>query len=251
MAQQETKAGPARVAPLQRADPPALGSVVLTGRIQADESAVVFAGEQAGEPVVVVMLTVGAAEDSFARARFHAAVDARLTDGGAVVDQELEPDFAPWVAVRADSYDAALSAAGPLVATLTVAEHEPAGRHRGPAFAPHWYRRATLGRWRLWPLPWPRWLRSAGIWTFAAAFALCLAIAAAALLISVLVLRTLPTPPTPPTPPSGPSLPVPPVPVPAPTRSNPPSTPPSSGPTPSSPGPQRSNGPRSGVPPII
>jgi hypothetical protein len=249
MAQHETKRTAARVGPLHRADPPALGSVVVTGRIQADESAVVFAGERAGDPVVVVMLTVGAADDSFARARFHAAVDGRLTDGGAIVDQDQDPDFAPWVAVRADSFDAALAAAGPLVATLTVAEHEPTGRPRGPAFAPHWFRGATLGRWRLWPLPWPRWLRTAGVWTFAAAFALCLAIATAALLISILVLRTLPTPPTPPTPPSGPSLPVPPVPVP-PTRSSPPTSTPSTGPS-SPPGPQRSNGPSSGVPPIV
>jgi hypothetical protein len=250
MAQHETKPLPVRVGPLDRADPPALGSVVLTGRMKSDESAVVFAGERDGEPVVVIMLSAGAADDPFAQARFRAAID-RLGDGASVVDTETDPDFAPWVAVRAASYDAALTAAAPLVGTLTVADHEPTGQPRGPAFAPHWYRHGSLGRWRLWPLPWPRWLRTAGMWTFMVAFALCLAIATAALLISILVLRTLPTPPTPPTPPSGPSLPVPPVPVPSPNRSTPPTTPPSNGPTNPFPTPGPSTGPGSGVPPIV
>jgi hypothetical protein len=250
MTQHETKHLPIRVGPLDRADPPALGSVVLTGRMRSDESAVVFAGESDGEPVVVIMLSAGAANDSFARARFRAAID-RLTDGTSVVDRETDPDFSPWIAVRADSSDAALTAAAPLVDTLTVADHKPTGEPRGPAFAPHWYRRAALGRWRLWPLPWPRWLRTAGMWTFTAAFALCLVIAAAALLISILVLRTLPTPPRPPTPPSGPSLPVPPVPVPSPNRSTQPTGPPSNGPTNPFPAPGPSSGPGSGVPPVV
>jgi hypothetical protein len=73
----------------------------------------------------------------------------------------------------------------------------PAGEVRGPDFRPHWYRRRGAGRWRVWPLPWPTSLNTAGRWTFVAAFALMVAIASLALWIAVLIYHTQPPAPRP------------------------------------------------------
>jgi hypothetical protein len=242
-----------RIAALERGDPPALGDVLLTGRLDADESAVVFAGEREGEPVVAVMLSDGAAADSFARARFRDAVEERQRRSDHVIEFENNTQFAPWVAVSAESYTAGASVASSLIEAITLADREAIGSKKGPDYLPHWYKEGRLGRWRIWPLPWPRWLRSVGMWTFSAAFALVLAIATTALIISVLALRTLPPPPVPPSPSTGPGLPIPPIPTPS--RTSPPTTTPgsptpSTGPSGPSPTPTGPRGP-TGQPPIV
>jgi hypothetical protein len=227
--------------------------VLLTARLDADESAVVFAGERDGEPVVAVMLSTGAAADSYARARFRDAVEERQRRSDDVIEYENDSDFAPWVAISAESYAAGTAAASSMVAAITLADRTTVGSKKGPDFRPHWFRNSRLGRWRMWPLPWPRWLRSVGMWTFSAAFALVLAIATTALVISVLLLRTLPPPPVPPSPSTGPGLPIPPIPTPS--RTSPPNTTPGS-PTPSTgpsgPSPTPSGPPgTTGQPPIV
>jgi hypothetical protein len=241
-----------QVTSLERGDPPALGDVVLNGRLVADESAVVFAGEHDGDPVVAVMLTAGAAADSYARARFRDAVQQRRETADDVLMSEDDSDFAPWVAMSADSSTSGAKSASALIAAVTLADREPIGTERGPGYRPHWFKKRRLGRWRIWPLPWPRWLRSVGMWTFSAAFALILAIATTALIISVLTLRTLPKPPVPPSPSTGPGLPIPPVPSPTqPTR--PPTTPASPTPStgPSGPSPSTVQPGTTGQPPIV
>src|SRR6478736_9703785 len=105
-----------RVQPLLRSDPPRLGEIVLSGRLEVTAAGIVYAGVLADQPVAVALLTEGAETDSYARARFSDAVrDARL-DGAstAVVAGEDEPDIAPWVAVRADSWDDGATLAGAL-----------------------------------------------------------------------------------------------------------------------------------------
>lgn len=203
--------------PLERRDPPALGGIELTGRLTSTDSGVVYAGRAGGQPVVVVVLTEGAERDSYARARFQQAAGA-VSGGGpdGVVAADADVDIAPWVAVRADTWQDGLGAARALLAPVTL-EHLPdVGEPAGPVFRPHWAERNGVGRWRLWPLPWPAALTAASRWTYLAAFALMLAIAAIALWIAVRIFED--QPPVPPGPGPGP------IPLPTPT------SPPTSGP---------------------
>ena len=210
--------------PLLPGDPPRLGRVRLTGRVHDDDAGTVYAGElgsgtdlsDAGA-VVVVLLGAGAEGDSYARARFRQAVAAiRADDAAAVVDAEDEVDIAPWVALRADSLEGAVGLGGGVLAAVTLAHLPPVGRPSGPQFRPHWFSRAGVGRWRLWPLPWPTSLTSAGRWTFVAAFALVLLIASLALWLAIQVFAHRPPSPVP-QPQPGPITQPPPPPTPTPT----------------------------------
>lgn len=176
-----------RVRPLLRSDPPRLGEIDLSGRLEVSDAGIVYAGVLADEPVAVALLTAGAERDSYARARFHDAVrDARLAGTDTfVVAGEDEPEIAPWVAVRAGSWADGAKLAGALLAPVTLGDLVPAGDVRGPDFRPHWQSRGGPGRWRTWPLPWPTGLTAAGRWTYVASFALVLAIASVALFIAV------------------------------------------------------------------
>lgn len=216
-----------RVLPLERSDPPRLGDVALSGRLEVTDAGIVYAGVLADQPVAVAMLTAGAEVDSYARARFHDAVhDARLagTDT-AVMAGEDEPEIAPWVAVRADSWDDGVKLAGALLAPVTLEQLAPVGPVRGPGFRPHWHSRPGPGRWRVWPLPWPTALSAAGRWTYVASFALVLAISAIALFIAVTLFEDQPPAPV------NPPFPTPIQPTPSirpttpPTTSTPPGTP--------------------------
>ncbi len=210
--------------PLERRDPPALGGIELTGRLASTDSGVVYAGRAGGQPVAVVVLTEGAERDSYARARFQQA--AGVPVGNSVVAADADVDIAPWVAVRADNWSEGLGAARALLAPVTL-EHLPdVGKPAGPVFRPHWAERTRVGRWRMWPLPWPATLTAASRWTHLAAFALVLAIAAIALWIAVKIFED--QPPVPPGPGPGP--------IPFPTPTSPPTSGPGSpSPTPTSP----------------
>lgn len=206
------------VSPLLRSDPPRLGEVALSGRLEATDSGVVYAGVLDEQPVVVALLSTGAETDSYARARFHDAVrDARLNGSDTdVLAGEDDPDIAPWVAVRASSWGDGAKLAGALLAPVALEHLPPTSPARGPRFRPHWWDRTGPGRWRVWPLPWPSALTSAGRWTALAAFAIVVAIASIALFIAVKIFED--QPPAPVTPP----YPVPSVPTPS---QQPPTTP--------------------------
>jgi hypothetical protein len=227
------------VQPLLRADPPRLGDIALSGRLDVSDAGIVYAGVLADEPVAVAMLTSGAEADGYARARFHDAVrDARLAGSDVtVVAGEDEPEIAPWVAVRADSWADAAKLAGALLAPVTVEHVSPVGAVRGPAFRPYWHSRGGPGRWRTWPLPWPPSLTATGRWTYVASFALVLAIASVALFIAVQLFDNQPPAPV------GPPFPAPSTPIP--TERPTPSTGPTSPSTrsPSIPGGTRPGGP--------
>jgi hypothetical protein len=188
------------VHPLERRDPPMLGAVLIHGRLAASDAGVVYAGQLIDQLVVVVALTDGAETDSFGRARFDLAVQAVIDDRtGDVVAADRDADVAPWVALAStDDWGEALGVAGRVLAPVTLTDVAPIGAVRGPDFRPHWYQRRGIGRWRLWPLPWPRDLNAAGRWTFVAAFGLMLVIAALALWIATLVFHSQPVPPPPP-----------------------------------------------------
>ena len=231
-------------APLRRGDPPGLGDVTLTGRLGETDAGIVYDGSRDGERVVVVLLTEGAETDSYARARFAESLDGvsrRAPE--TVVAREIDPEVAPWAALAVDDDGGGQRAAHRLLAAVTLEDRPTVGRQRGPQFRPHWYRRDGAGRWRLWPLPWPLTLSSAGRWTFAASFLLMLAIAALALWIAVLVFRNQAPPPPGPGPGPGP---VPPPTSPSPTPTPTPPTTPGPGPSPS--GPTVSGSP---APPIV
>lgn len=205
--------GAVSVSPLHRRDPRKLGGVHIGGRLAATDTGIVYAGQLDGRPVAVAMLSEGAELDSYARARFAQARDSLASSGtptepaGASAEGSDSPtvlagdddiDIAPWVAVPADTWDAGLAATAALLAPVTLEQMPPVGVPQGPEFRPYWTARRGVGRWRIWPLPWPTSLTSASRWTFVAAFALVLAIAAIALWIAVKLFQNqAPAPPGP------------------------------------------------------
>ncbi len=199
-----------RVLPLLRTDPPRLGDIALSGRLEVADAGIVYAGVLDDQPVAVALLSAGAESDSYARARFSDAVrDARLVGSdSSVVAGEDEPEVAPWVAVRAHSWADGAKLAGALLAPVTLEHLVPIGPARGPGFRPHWHAARDPGRWRVWPLPWPSGLSAAGRWTHIASFALVLAISTVALFIAVKLFENQPPAPVNPPFPT-PSLPTP------------------------------------------
>lgn len=200
-----TQRSQVRVQPLERGDPPMLGDVLLRGRLGASDAGVVYAGQLVDQAVAVVLLSGGAEVDSFARARFEAAGEALADEGGSrgetgdVLASERDAEVAPWFAIAAGvAWAEGLGASRRLLDAVTLDDVEPVGAVRGPGFRPHWYRRRGLGRWRIWPLPWPVSFSAAGRWTFVAAFALMVGIASMALWIAVLIYHTQPPAPRPP-----------------------------------------------------
>jgi hypothetical protein len=226
--------------PLLRRDPPAVGDVRLTGRLGSHDAGMVYAGRLDDEDVAVVMLTDGAEADSYARARFRDATATLENDRPGVVAGEDDEELAPWVAVTVSSWSDGLQVSHALLTAVTLADQPPVGTVHGPAFRPHWWERSGVGRWRLWPMPWPSRLSAAGRWTFVASFGVACAIAALALFIVIQVFQnTVPPPPGP-----GPG----PGPLPPPTQPTPTS------PSPTSPhGPSPTLGPSTGqpYPPIV
>ena len=233
-----------RVLPLERRDPPAFGDVDVTGRLAVTDAGILYAGVSAGRDVVLVVLTEGAESDPYARARFGEAV--RLLgeqQPGRLVASDDDAEIAPWAAVAAETLENAVAVGHTLLAPVTLADTPQIGVVRGPDFRPHWFRRRDVGRWRLWPLPWPASLTSAGRWTYLASFAVVLLIATVALWLAIWAFRDQPT--TPPAP--GPNPPGPTTPSPTPSPSQP-GTPTPTAPQPT-PGPGPSQG--TGIPPIV
>lgn len=211
---------------LTKDDPPRLGPVTLLGRLDATDAGVIYAGSLEGASVATVLLSQGAELDSYGRARFLQAIDQHVENGGAeILASQLDDGaVAPWVAVPAATWPAALSVGETLLAPVTLKHLPGVGLEQGPAFRPHWFARSGPGRWHIWPLPWPALIQSASRWSLLLSFACVIAIAALALLIAVKVFETQPPVPPPPPPPQ-------PTNQPAPTLDPDPNSPPSTGPT--------------------
>lgn len=226
---------------LRRGDPPQLGDVVLVGRLAATDAGFVYAGRAGRQLAAVVMLGAGAETDSYGRARFlHALETAQADPEHPVLALETDPDVAPWVAVAVPSWEVAHHLGNELLAPVVLDDVPHATPASGPSFRPHWYQRIGVGRWRLWPLPWPSALSTIGRWTYLASFALVLLIASVALLIAVKIFED--QPPVPPPPP----VPVPP----GPTPPSPTTTPTSPTPTDVEPQSPRQSG-EVPIPPIV
>jgi hypothetical protein len=230
---------------LRRGDPPQLGDLVVVGRLAVTDSGFVYAARAGRDLAAVVLLNEGAESDSYGRARFLEAIEIAQGDPEhPVLGSETDPEVAPWVAVAVPSWEVGHRIGRELLAPVTLDDVPHATTAAGPAYRPHWYQRGAVGRWRLWPLPWPRSLTSAGRWTYLASFGLVLLIATLALLIAVKIFENQPPSPPPPGP-------VPPGPTP-PSPSGPPTPSPSGPPTPTQ-GPPTSPGDtgESSVPPIV
>lgn len=199
----------------------------LDARLAAQASGVVYlAHEQEvtaseGEtPVLLVLLSQGAAADAAARDRFSGLVnklhlDAVIARGGKGQDAgKLAKKFrstegnppssdgaasAPWVAlVQGQGFDADAISAN-LLEEVQLSMLAQQGAPSGPDYEHYWINRVQPGLARMWPLPWPGRTDRAGWLSIFIAWLLTLLFAALAVLIAILVFRNLP-PESPPPP---------------------------------------------------
>ena len=215
---------------LRRGDPPQLGDLVVVGRLAVTDSGIVYAARSGRDLAAVILLNEGAETDSYGRARFLEAVATAQGDPEhPVLASETHTEVAPWVAVGVPSWEVGRQIGCGLLAPVTLDDVPHTTAAAGPAYRPHWYQRSGVGRWRLWPLPWPAALTTAGRWTYVASFGLVLLIAALALLIAVKIFENQPPSPPPPGPvPPGPTPPSPsqtPTPTPPTPTQGPPTSP--------------------------
>ncbi|GAB3758589.1 hypothetical protein GCM10028864_44040 [Microlunatus parietis] len=265
------------VHPLLPDDPPKIGGFWLDARLTAGPSGVVYTGHgphptdrtaPAEVPVMIVLLSEGAAGDAAARDRFAGVVNAMHIDtvlarGGegqdtgrlgrryqSDDDDPVTPDghpAAPWAALAYDGSPAAAAEAQRVLDEVTLATLPMQGQPSGPDYRLYWIDRIKPGLARLWPLPWPGRYDRAGWVSILISWLLMMLLAALAVLIAILIFRNQP--------PQSPPPPIPPTASPPPSGSPPPSSgspPPSSGsPPPSSGSPSPSSGspsPSSGSP---
>jgi hypothetical protein len=209
--------------PLEPADPTRVGDFWLDARLVAGPSGVAYVAHEEGEaPVMVVLLSQGAADDAAARDRLAGQVDRMHIDtvvarGGLDQDRgrmgakfRSEADDppsvdgvppAPWVALAFDGSAAAVQEARRLLAEVDLAWLPQQGRPAGPDYKLHWSDRRSPGRAHVWPLPWPGRRDRGGKTSIVAAFLLMLLLAAVAILLAILIFSQ--SPPAPPSPPSG------------------------------------------------
>ena len=220
------------LSPLLPEDPPKVGDFWLDARLTASPSGIAYAGHDAGNtPVMLIMLSEGASADPAARDRLAGVVnkmhiDTVIARGGHGQDEgrlgrrfrdesddPVDPDdapLAPWVALAYDGSAAAVAEADRILAEVDLSRVPLQGSPTGPDYRLHWIDETRPGIARLWPLPWPgRHDRSSWV-SILASWLLMLLLAALAILIAILIFdqapQQSPPPPVPPTaspPPSG------------------------------------------------
>ena len=202
-------------------DPPLIGGFWLDGRLAARASGVAFLAHEAGpsaggdEPVMLIILSQGAAEDAAARDRLAGEVnkmhaDTVIARGGAGQNEgrlagkyradKDEPipaedtAVAPWVALAYDGTVDAIAEADRVLRSVDLSSTPPLGAVRGPGFQLPWVNRTKPGNWRRWPLPWPGRSDRASWVPMLVSWLLMLVLAALALLIIVLLFQNPPPP---------------------------------------------------------
>jgi hypothetical protein len=213
---------PPQLSPLLPTDPPKVGDYWLDARLVAAPSGVAFIGhDTVNTPVMLVLLSEGAAADAGARDRFAGAVnqlhlDTVLARGGHgqgdgrlgrrwVDDQNDDPQVTeqvpatPWVALAYDASPASGAEAARLLAEVDLSRVPLQGRPAGPDYRLHWIDRFRPGLAKLWPLPWPGRYDRAGWLSILASWLLMLLLAALAVLIAILIFQQAPpvSPPPP------------------------------------------------------
>lgn len=218
------------VSPLLPEDPPKVGDFWLDGRLGAVPAGVAFTGHAGGEgeagdtPVMVLLLSEGAAADAAARDRFAGMINALHIDtviarggqgqdsgrlarkfrSGSTVGEPTAPDDrqdAPWAALAYDGTPAAAAEAERILNEVQLSWLPQQGRVAGPDYRLHWIDRVRPGLARLWPLPWPGRHTRAGWRSILVSWFLMLLLAALAVLIAILIFQN--QPPQAPPPPTG------------------------------------------------
>lgn len=207
--------------PLSPEDPVRIGDYWMDSRLTATPAGMAFAAhEERGDPVMVILLTEGAAGDPAARSRFSGEINAMhidtvvarggqgQDDGRTAVrfrDEDDDPavaehaPLAPWVALAFDGTVRAVAEADRVLRAVDLERTAPLGRPAGPDFRLHWSDRGAHGTTRLWPLPWPGRSDRAGWITMFVSWLLMMLIAAVAVLLAILVFQNQPpvSPPPP------------------------------------------------------
>ncbi len=212
------------VSPLLAQDPPRIGDFWLDGRLGAVPAGVAFTGHDDHDtPVMVLLLSEGAAADAAARDRFAGLINALHIDtvvarggqgqeGGRLGrkfrpdnDDPIAPDQrqpAPWAALAYDGTPAAAAEAERILNEVQLGWLPQQGRPAGPDYRLYWIDKVRPGLARLWPLPWPGRYDRAGWRTILVSWLLMLLLAALAVLIAILIFHNRP-PQTPPPPTGG------------------------------------------------
>ncbi|MFN8119524.1 MAG: hypothetical protein U0R67_08140 [Micropruina glycogenica] len=218
---QSSGGAPVPLTPLLSDDPPKIGDFWLDARLIATPSGVAYAGhDDANTPVMLLLLSEGAANDPAARDRLAGLVnqlhiDTVIARGGHGQDEgrlgnkyrhesddPVDPDdapLAPWVALAYDGSPAAIGEAGRILDEVALARLPLQGTPAGPDYRLHWIDRSGPGVARLWPLPWPGRHDRAGWVSILASWLLMLLLAALAVLIAILIFQQSPqqSPPPP------------------------------------------------------
>lgn len=202
-------------------DPPRIGDYWLDARLDARPSGVAYlAHADDGRPVMLLVLSEGAANDAAARDRLAGEVNKMHVDtvvarGGrgqdegrlagkyrGEADDPIGPNdepLVPWVALAWDGSVHAVAEADRVLRSVDLSTTPLIGAPAGPDYRLHWVDDTRPGRWRLWPLQWPARKDRAGWMTIAVSWLLMLVLTALALLIVVLIFQN--TPPESPQPP--------------------------------------------------
>lgn len=204
-------------------DPPKVNDFWLDARLGATAAGVAYtAHDDEQHPVMVLLLSEGAAADPAARDRFAGLVNALHIDvvharGGQgqdfgrlahkfrpESDGPVSPDtrpLAPWAALAYDGPPAAAQAIR-ILDEVQLASLPQQGAVAGPDYRHYWVDRVKPGLTRLWPLPWPGRYDRAGWQSILVSWLLMLLLAALAVLVAILIFHNQP-PQTPPSPTGG------------------------------------------------
>ncbi|MDO5533952.1 MAG: hypothetical protein Q4F65_04795 [Propionibacteriaceae bacterium] len=207
--------------PLLAVDPARVGDWWLDARLAATPSGVAYtAHSEAGEHVMVLMLSEGASADAAAVDRFAGTVntmhiDTVLARGGrgqadgrlghrfvAPSDTPQAPDAtpeAPWVTLAWDGSPDAVAEAHRVLAEVDLSWLPPQGTPSGPDYQLPWIDKVTPGLARRWPLPWPGRPQRAGWLSILVSWLIMMLVMALAVLIAILIFQA--TPPQSPPPP--------------------------------------------------
>lgn len=215
--------GAPALSPLLASDPPKIGDFWLDARMLAAPAGATFIGHaDADTPVLLILLSEGAAADAAARDRLsgevnHLHAETVVARGGQGQDEgrlgylfrseDDDPEgpdqlpLAPWVALVNDGTPSARAEALRILQAVDLSMTSPVGDPSGPGYRLHWADRSGTGTSRTWPLPWPGRGDRAGWSSVGIAWLLILLIAALGLLIAVLLFQNVPpSPPPPPVP---------------------------------------------------
>jgi hypothetical protein len=208
--------------PLQTADPAKVGDFWPAARLVATPSGVAYLAyeQRSPDPVMLILLSQGAADDPAARDRLAGQVDRMdidtvLARGGLEQDKgrlglkfRSEADDptgaatvvqAPWVALAFDQSQRGIDEARRVLAEVDLSWHPPQGQPAGPDYRLPWTDRVGPGLTRVWPLPWPGRRDRGGRLTMIASWLLMLLLTALAVLIAILIFSQAPevSPPPP------------------------------------------------------